>query len=673
MRIFLSLIFIVMLSACETERSTSSGAYDENPTRTNIRNGSKRLQSPLDPNDPRGRQALSRGSDEFFNSDALDSSSSIAEIISVGNKKVEMNLINATIQSAAQAVLGDTLKVPFIVSDEIKGRMTVQTTGPIPQSALLEMFTTGLEVNNARIEKDGKLIKVLPGKRGTRRYKSAKAKINGKAIVVVPLQSISASQMMQLIEPSIQDGLQVAPDRTRNLLLLSGTKQQIEAGLEAVNLFDVNALRGKSIALVSLKAADPEAVVEELNLIFETQQGGSLDGVIQFTANPRLRSILVISSRSKYLADAKRWISELDQTAGSNQRYSQIYELQNRTAADLAPILSELLGVKTKQSGGNSDEPINASLDLQGDSIQILADDSRNAIIARALRKEHEEIGRLIVQLDSGLKQVLLEATLAEVTLNDEVSLGVRWFFETGKFKSTFTDSNAGSTGPNFPGFSTVFSTAGASVALNALASVTDVKIISSPTLTVIDNKKAELRIGDQVPISTRTSQSTSDANAPVVSTIEYRDTGVILSIQPRIGSNGRVVLDIEQEVSTVAETTSSGIDSPTIRQRKIKTHVVVENGGTLALGGIIQERNNNTSAKVPGAGDIPVLGNLFRSKKKTAVRTELLILIRPHVIQDGADANAITEYWRKKLGGPNSILKTGLGDPTHTLPELLQ
>jgi general secretion pathway protein D len=325
----------------------------------------------------------------------------------------------------------------------------------------------------------------------------------------------------------------------------------------------------------------------------------------------------------------------------------------------------------SRKSNGNDDTEF--SLDLEDDSIQILADDSRNAIIARALRKEHEEISRLIVQLDSGLKQVLLEATLAEVTLNDEVNLGVRWFFESGKFKTTFTDSTTGSTGPNYPGFSTVFSSAGASVALNALSSVTDVKIISSPTLTVVDNKKAELRIGDQVPISTRTSQSTSDANAPVVSTIEYRDTGVILSIQPRIGSNGRVVLDIEQEVSTVAETTSSGIDSPTIRQRKIKTHVVVENGGTLALGGIIQERNNKTNSKVPGAGDVPILGNLFRTKNNTASRTELLILIRPHVIQDGADANAITEYWRKKLAGPNHLLKTGLGDPTHTLPEILQ
>jgi general secretion pathway protein D len=218
-----------------------------------------------------------------------------------------------------------------------------------------------------------------------------------------------------------------------------------------------------------------------------------------------------------------------------------------------------------------------------------------------------------------------------------------------------------------------VFSSAGASVALNALSSVTDVKIISSPTLTVVDNKRAELRIGDQVPISSRTSQSSSETNAPVISTIDYRDTGVILSILPRIGSNGRVILDIEQEVSTVAETTSSGIDSPTIRQRKIKTYVVVENGGTLALGGIIQERNNKNTSKVPGLGDVPLLGNLFRTKKNTSVRTELLILIRPHVIQDSADANAITEYWRKKLSGPNNILETGLGDPTHSLPDLLR
>ncbi|KAB7610188.1 type II secretion system protein GspD [Amylibacter sp. SFDW26] len=677
------LLTLLIVSACISDQAKDSPSrFGSDTFRTKNDTISKQILGQRGQGQQtKGRKALSRGSDEFINNDALkNSGKSAAIVVPAGRDKVEMNLINASIPAAAQAVLGDTLKVPFVVSDAVNGRVTVQTTGAIPQSALLDLFEITLRANGARMEKEGKVIKILPGKQGTRRFVSSRdsSAISGDAIVVAPLQFISASQMFQLLKPTIEDGLKVDVDKKRNLLLLSGDRPALEAGLDAINLFDVNIMRGKSIALVNLDAADPEAVVKELNLIFETGSGGSLEDVVEFVPNPRLRSILVITSRSKYLAEAQRWIRDLDRTAGNANRYAEIYELQNRSASDLAPVLAGLLGVASSSdysstletTGEGAIEPV--SLDLENDQIQVLADDARNAIIARALKNEHQEIRRLINRLDSSAKQVLIEVTLAEVTLNDELNLGVRWYLQSGNFTNTFSDVTSGAVASTFPGFSTLFTANSAQAAINALSSVTDVKVISSPTLTVLDNKEAELQIGDQVPIATRSSQSTIDPNAPIVSTIEYRDTGVIMRVKPRIGKGGRVVMEIEQEVSDVANTTTSGIDSPTIRQREIKTSVVVQNGDTLALGGIIQEQKNSTTSKVPGAGDIPLLGALFRNKSKTAARTELLILIRPTVINDVGDSRAVTQHWREKLKNSNHIINSGLGSPKHTLADVL-
>jgi general secretion pathway protein D len=166
----------------------------------------------------------------------------------------------------------------------------------------------------------------------------------------------------------------------------------------------------------------------------------------------------------------------------------------------------------------------------------------------------------------------------------------------------------------------------------------------------VLDNKTAVLQVGDQVPIVTQSARGTTTADAPIVNNVELKDTGVILSVTPRVNDSGRVILDIEQEVSSVVKTTTSGIDSPTIRQRKIKTSVVVTDGEALALGGMIQEKETTGKAKVPILGDVPLLGNAFRQKTNNTSRTELIIFIRPRVIRDMNEARRVTQEFQREL-----------------------
>ncbi len=179
---------------------------------------------------------------------------------------------------------------------------------------------------------------------------------------------------------------------------------------------------------------------------------------------------------------------------------------------------------------------------------------------------------------------------------------------------------------------------------------ITDVQIISSPQLMVLNNHSALLQVGDQVPVATRSAVSTLDDTAPVVNSIEFKDTGVILSVTPRVNAGGLVMIDIEQEVSSVVSTTTSGIDSPTIQQRRIISTVAVRSGETVALGGLIQEKVQTRDSGVPYLSRIPILGNLFKSNKDTNIRTELLILITPRVIANFEEAREITEELRARL-----------------------
>ncbi|WP_051294641.1 type II secretion system protein GspD [Gemmobacter nectariphilus] len=266
-----------------------------------------------------------------------------------------------------------------------------------------------------------------------------------------------------------------------------------------------------------------------------------------------------------------------------------------------------------------------------------------------------------------------MEATLAEVTLNDEVSVGTRWFFERGNWNLKFSDLATGAVAGTNPGFTAVFGSNDLNLALSALSGVTDVKVISAPTLMVLDNKEGILQIGDQVPVALQTSTSGETVNAPVLTQIDYRDTGIILRVKPRIGNGGRVLLDISQEVSDVARNRTSGIDSPTIRQRKVQTSVSLGDGQTLALGGLVQEQDSVSRSEVPGLGRIPVVGNLFRNKSSMKGRTELLILIRPRVVRNEAEAAEATQYWRGRLAKSNGMLQTGLGSGHHALQDFIR
>jgi general secretion pathway protein D len=293
-----------------------------------------------------------------------------------------------------------------------------------------------------------------------------------------------------------------------------------------------------------------------------------------------------------------------------------------------------------------------------------VADTRNNALLIYATAAEYELVNAALGKLDIVPLQVLIEATIAEVTLNDTLKYGLEWFFDVGNHTITFNTTNVKTSQPRrsnliftqAPGLSWLFATSDVRVVLNALTAITDVNVISSPTLLVLDNEPARLQVGDQVPIAIRSAQSLTDVDAPIVNEIEYRDTGVILDIIPRVNSSGLVVLDIIQEVSDVGATSTAagttvteGI-TPTISQRRIASTVAVNSGETIALGGLIRDSNTEAVTGVPLLSDIPILGNLFKTTSDIKRRTELLVLLTPRVVRNSGDARTITEDLRRRL-----------------------
>ena len=278
-------------------------------------------------------------------------------------------------------------------------------------------------------------------------------------------------------------------------------------------------------------------------------------------------------------------------------------------------------------------------------ALRVIADEDNNALVILATPREFRTVQDALRQLDVVPLAVLIEATITEVTLNDQLRYGLQWFFRFGT--NSFTFSNTGEQPvPEFPGFSFLgTSNADIRVVLNALESITDLNVVSSPQLVVLNNQEATLQVGDQVPVVTAQAVNLASDDT-LINTIQFVDTGVILRVRPRVNASGMVTLELEQEVS---DPVGGGL-TPTINQRRIQSTVAVEDGETVALGGLIRDRRNNSQIGVPILSRIPILGNAFRTTDRSETRTELLVLLTPSVIRNRAEARRVTDELRQRV-----------------------
>jgi general secretion pathway protein D len=479
------------------------------------------------------------------------------------------------------------------------------------------------------------------------------------------------------------------------VVLLSGPRSSLTNLIETIKIFDVDWFAGKSFALFPVEYADVEKLSEEIALVLDVGDEAALARLIRFIPVPRLNALLVVTQQPKYLKMVADLVSYFDQgtQAGPGQRLF-VYNLQHAEAEAIAETLQDIFGLDAgkgrSRAGGRAGSP----LGLRGRSgssvpppvggpapvldgappavadelglaarrvadreegggagrgpISIKADPKNNALIVLASAPDYRAVESAIAKLDVPARQVLIEASIAEVTLTNNMRYGIRWFFEWG----------AGGYGVNV-GFGDAQNNSGLNIAIlndaselrllfDILEAETTVRFLSAPQVVVVDNETANFRVGDQIPVITRASQGTVSPDAPIVTEVEYKDTGTLLAVKPRINAGGSVNLTISQEVS-VPGTAAAG-SNPPIAQRTIDTTVVVQSGQTVMLAGLIRETRNNSESGVPGLKDVPLLGGLFKTRTKDGARSELMVTVTPRVIRNPSEYKLATDDLRRRV-----------------------
>ena len=576
---------------------------------------------------------------------------------------VLLNFRDVDIRVAVKAVLGDWMGVNYVLDPDVKGSITLTSSRELSPDDVLHTFETVLGSYGYAILREKDTLHVVnrsaAGERSNRLSiaNTSSARNNlGYVTRIVPLKYASAIEVQKVVSAIAPQGKIAFVDTQRNLLILEGTTPEIKSMEEAISMFDVDWLAGLSYAVFRPRYVDSKTMATELEPIFNGADS-PVKGLLKLIPIDRINALLVISHRPEYLSKVDDWITRLDKQVEHASRKVNIYFVQHAKATELAPLISQFYGGETTFAPTKSSEqeannqPPQQNVNNKGtDQIQIAADEKNNALMIMATSEEYRDILETLKKLDVAPAQVLIEATIMEVSLTDELKYGVQWFFQSGDHKATLSEETDGAVSSLFPGFSYSVLSNDVQVAINALDSITDVKVLSSPKLMVLSNQTASLQVGDQVPITTQSAVSISDPDSPIVNSVQFRDTGVILEVTPRINRNGQLVLEVSQEVSDVVETTTSGIDSPTIQQRKIKSTVIVENGETVALGGLIKENINETSGGLPVLKDLPGIGILFGNESEKVRRTELLVFITPHIARDTNQTRKITKYLQDQL-----------------------
>ncbi|MGH8554284.1 MAG: type II secretion system secretin GspD [Gammaproteobacteria bacterium] len=621
-----------------------------------------------------------------------------------------LNFENTDLQEVVKAVLGDLLKENYFIDPKVAGTITIQTTRPLKRHELLPTLENLLRLNGASLLRAEGMYKILPSPQAARGSPpssvSRLAAVRGYTIRVVPLRYISAREIHRLIEPFLpQDAPQIV-DEQRNLLILTGTEQEIQAAVELVELFDVDWLSGMSMALFKLQHADVKTLHGELEKIFG-DKGNPLSGVLRMVPVERLNALLVVSSRPGYLDQARNWVERLDQIGESVSPRLYVYRVQNGKAADLAAVLGGIFGAEAQASGPGAPQPEFAPGETQStieseaepatagkglskstrsktkgterggvsvvanETLRIIADETNNALVIMAKPQDYKMVEAALKRLDVIPLQVLIEASVVEVTLTDNLQYGIEWLFRNSAPGSNSIgqgtldlDATTAGLAALAPGFSYALIQSGeVKAVLNALADESKLNVLSSPSLMVLDNQTATIEVVNQVPIITSQQQQTAAggvSTANVLQAVEFKDAGVVLEVTPRVNVGGRITMELLQDVTDVDRTTEQVAGNPAFLKRNIQTTVTVQSGETIVMGGLIRENKSNTNTGIPFLKDIPVLGTLFGATTDDKLRTELIVLLTPTAVRDQAEARAVTDEFRHRLRQLESVIPGG-------------
>jgi len=649
-----------------------------------------------------------------------------------GPEEASLNFEGLDIREVAKVILGDYLRLSYTVHPAVAGTVTFRTVRPIPIKDLLPTLEMLLRQNNAAVVNEEGIYKILPvsavrGSVSPQLGGSTRAIPAGYSVLVVPLKYVGAAEMQRLLIPVAADNT-IIPDTVRNLVILAGNQREMKHLLDTIDLFDVDWLSGYSVGLFPVKSADVKTLTQDLEHVFGPAGQSPLAGIVRVIPIERMNALLIVTTQPRYLEMARTWLERLDQSGGSSggTRFF-VYAVRNGKAENLAQLISDLFssrrtttsspslapGQRPAQIGttpfgqpptqpqttttsvtpapGASTFQLPSGVGTTTNEVRVIADKDTNSLLILATPADYDVIEGALRKLDTVRRQVLVEVLLAEVTLSDELAFGIDWFIATHwRGNPTTGQLNFGGLPPTvgglpppglpsatnivpFPGtggLQLINITAGqVRAVLNTFGATGKTRVLASPKIMVLDNEKAEIKVGDR--ISVQTQQQTGVTTTGVINSFQYLETGILLAVTPRINSGGMVTLEINQEVSQPKASAFGGTGSnPDVSTRNAKTSVVVANNESIVMGGLIRENSTLTSSGLPLISKIPVLGALFGHQDVTKDRTELILMITPRIVSDTAQAREVTDELRRKLPALEGMLPVPPKTPPPPNPE---
>ncbi|WP_343227719.1 type II secretion system secretin GspD [Silanimonas sp.] len=623
------------------------------------------------------------------------------------------NFEGESLHAVVKAILGDLLQQNYVIAPTVQGTVTLATPRPVGPAQALALLEMVLGWNNARlIWADGRYA-VVPADQAVAGHLSPRttpaAEARGFELRAVPLQYVSAIEMQKLLKPYVREGAIVQVDAARNLIVLGGTRSELENYLRTIRIFDVDWLAGMSIGVFPIQGSEAESVIDALERVFGPESGSPLAGMFRFLPVEGSNSIIVITPQARYLRTAREWIERID-LAGEGARLF-VYEVKYMRAADLATQLGAVFDarVAAPAAGGRADlapglSPVGlgdvarrperisqpepaapapvAGTGGGGESgIGISAIEESNALMVRASPAQWESIRRAIERLDVMPAQVHIEAQILEVTLSGNLAFGVNWFFDNalpfelrnlrpgraslGQVAGQLSQAIGNAATPGPASMLYTFASGDSAAIVSLLDSQTDVRVLSTPSLFVRNNAEATLNVGQNLAVASTSFVPGTGLPTPggnTISNVQFLTTGTSLRVRPRIGGDGMVFLEIEQEISSPTDVLGAG-GNPNISTRTVQTEAMVRDGDTVMLAGLISQTDGRSSSGAPGLSRLPIIGGLFGQQARNEVRSEVLLLITPRVVRDAAATRVLTDDYIQRF--------QGLAPPAAGLPAL--
>ena len=627
------------------------------------------------------------------------------------------NFEGESLHAVVKAVLGDLLQQNYVIAPTVQGTVTLATPRPVNPAQALSLLEMVLGWNNARLVWSNGRYAILPSDQAVAGNLSPRtgtaANARGFELRAIPLQYVSAVEMEKLLKPYVRQGSVVQVDAARNLIVLSGSRAELENYLRTVRIFDVDWLKGMSVGVFPIQSAEPEKIVTALERVFGAESGTPLAGMFRFLPVEGSNSIIVITPQRQYLASAREWIEKLDM-AGEGARLF-VYEVKYMKAGDLASQLGTVFDASVSSSGSSAGASISPGLTPvelgavsrpaeqisqpppiagggtaistgSGESgIGISAIEESNALMVRASPAQWESIRRAIERLDVMPAQVHIEAQVLEVGLSGSLRYGVNWFFDNAvppeilpQLRTDPPRSSLGLVGgaisPNGDGVSSLvatFTSENLAAVVDLLESESDVRVLSTPSLLVRNNSEGALNVGQNLAVASTSFAPGTGTPAPgqnTISNIQYLQTGTKLRVKPRIGGDGVVFLEIEQEISSPSARLGAG-GNPNVDTSTVTTEAMVRDGDTVMLAGLIRQFDDSGTSGVPGLSRLPVVGGLFGRQNVEQSRREILVLITPRVVRSTQGTRALTDDYLERFHGMAPLRALPSADSTPPPP----